>query len=523
MGIFDSISEKLGIKSITNRMPEPKKDFVDPAGALSNEPIAYVETPYGVFQPISYLTMWSYFKDSPEAIACINALIEDIMSNGWTLEGEKADVEKAEEFLEKNYARNQIRSMLYDAFVTGDGYVYMKKLNEREMKSRISGLCGPLEMKSQFVNQVMMEIKQEDPDILSTKSFRYIPSSTVWINYNINGDIIKYVQRVGSQFRWFDTPDIMHFRLMDIDGKVYGYTPMQSILRELDILANVKDLAKYYFEKGGVPNYMFILKNETPDSATAKAFKKNLQLFANVQNKYKNMIVCGDVEAKELNKLNKDMEYRELARYITQVIVNVFGVPATRLPGLLMDSGMKGALSSEGYYRKIEHWQQTLSDLLNYELLKGYNVKLKFNRTYRQDDIRESQANKVNADTALQLFNAGIVNDEWVWNTLSIKEDFRGDMEPINQAPNTNQQDLINNHQQLSQSEDKLKMDKDKQASALNLKAMPAELEMGIAEEMEHTSSREEAMKIALDHLKEIPDYYTRLKKMKEDAKKSKV
>jgi hypothetical protein len=38
------------------------------------------------------------------------------------------------------------------------------------------------------------------------------------------------------------------------------------------------------------------------------------------------------------------------------------------------------------------------------------------------------------------------------------------------------------------------------------------ELEMGIEVEMEHTSDPKVAREIALDHLKERPDYYTKLK-----------
>lgn len=44
------------------------------------------------------------------------------------------------------------------------------------------------------------------------------------------------------------------------------------------------------------------------------------------------------------------------------------------------------------------------------------------------------------------------------------------------------------------------------------------ELSMGIAVEMEHTRCGIMAKRIALDHLAEIPDYYTRLKKMEESA-----
>lgn len=40
------------------------------------------------------------------------------------------------------------------------------------------------------------------------------------------------------------------------------------------------------------------------------------------------------------------------------------------------------------------------------------------------------------------------------------------------------------------------------------------QLEMGIKVEKEHTSDHKTAREIALDHLMELPDYYTRLKKV---------
>ena len=44
--------------------------------------------------------------------------------------------------------------------------------------------------------------------------------------------------------------------------------------------------------------------------------------------------------------------------------------------------------------------------------------------------------------------------------------------------------------------------------------ADPKELKMGIKVEMEHTKNKVIAKRIALDHLAELPDYYTRLTKM---------
>lgn len=44
--------------------------------------------------------------------------------------------------------------------------------------------------------------------------------------------------------------------------------------------------------------------------------------------------------------------------------------------------------------------------------------------------------------------------------------------------------------------------------------ANPKELAMGTKIEMEHTKNKAIAKRIALDHLAELPDYYTRLTKM---------
>ena len=51
-----------------------------------------------------------------------------------------------------------------------------------------------------------------------------------------------------------------------------------------------------------------------------------------------------------------------------------------------------------------------------------------------------------------------------------------------------------------------------------DIKHDPKELEIGMKVEMEHTSCPLVARKISLDHLSEIPDYYTRLKKMEAEA-----
>jgi hypothetical protein len=51
------------------------------------------------------------------------------------------------------------------------------------------------------------------------------------------------------------------------------------------------------------------------------------------------------------------------------------------------------------------------------------------------------------------------------------------------------------------------------------LKDIMRELKRGIEVEQEHSKDKDTAREIALDHLLEIPDYYTRLDKMEATAK----
>jgi len=51
-----------------------------------------------------------------------------------------------------------------------------------------------------------------------------------------------------------------------------------------------------------------------------------------------------------------------------------------------------------------------------------------------------------------------------------------------------------------------------------DIKHNPKELKMGIKVEMEHTTTPLLSRKIALDHLAEIPDYYTRLAVMEKES-----
>ena len=52
----------------------------------------------------------------------------------------------------------------------------------------------------------------------------------------------------------------------------------------------------------------------------------------------------------------------------------------------------------------------------------------------------------------------------------------------------------------------------------VSIEDVEKEIEMGIEVEFEHTDDKDKAKEIAIDHLMEFPDYYTRLDKMEEEG-----
>jgi len=377
---------------------------------------------------VNYASLWAFFKSSPEAIAVVTAIAEDVISDGWYLEGGKNNKARGEDYLLESNAKQEFFSWVMDALVTGDGYVYKAKVRKEDIDSVISNASQRLPFETKSINNVYNEIFEDKAfkeEIFRPKWFKYIASSTLAANYDEYGNVKEWVQRVGTQKREFRPDEIVRYPYMRINGEFYGFTPMQSILTELNILKNIKNLSNSYFIRGGLQN-IFILEEETPDSANYKLFCSQIEQASMNPQKFKNLIVTGKVTREEINPLNKDMEYRQLAKYITDVIITSWGVPSSRLSDVLSEKGKsQGGINTEGYYRKISHMQDILEETINKELLEGYNVKLRFNRAYKQDEVREATIQKVLTDVAQQRLNMGIVKPEYVHEFLRIPDEYR--------------------------------------------------------------------------------------------------
>jgi len=67
---------------------------------------------------------------------------------------------------------------------------------------------------------------------------------------------------------------------------------------------------------------------------------------------------------------------------------------------------------------------------------------------------------------------------------------------------------------------DKLSIEDIAKKHDVSVKSIKAQIEIGKKIELEHVDDEDLAEEISMDHLDEIPDYYTRLKEMEKEAKK---
>ena len=98
--------------------------------------------------------------------------------------------------------------------------------------------------------------------------------------------------------------------------------------------------------------------------------------------------------------------------------------------------------------------------------------------------------------------------------------EFRDTMlrEPLKPGQKRMNENMVNEDKIKGGKADKLTKKNIANKFGVEIAKINKELEMGIKVELEHTNSKKLAKEIAMDHLAEIPDYYTRLKKMEKEG-----
>ncbi|MHA1690030.1 MAG: phage portal protein [Candidatus Heimdallarchaeaceae archaeon] len=395
---------------------------------------------FSEFNPYSKDTTFKGFmkwaRKSPAMMGFLGVIATDMLSDQIDFKpfDDESDVSKALEakaFWSLNKGLEVAEETLYDLFVTGVGYNWKGKLNELQMKEHFKDSLGELNNKLEgkeleFKAEEMISLlKSKSPDKL-VKKLRHVASSTMSINSD-KYDITGYVQRVGGHTEKFDVDDIIEFRLMPFDGKIYPFPPMECIMAEVYLLWLITQNYVSFFENGGKPDNVFILPKEIAGSKNHEYLIDTLRKYKKIQNKHGNLVFTGDLTVEKMSAVEDQMENKDLGLYLVSVIAMMYGIPVSRLPFLIgkaATSGDSGGLADSGYWRKISVWQSKMEEGYNRELwIPYFGVEMKFKRGYLQDEVRESANDMTKTQVAEQRIALGLWSVEAAGDYLDVDAD----------------------------------------------------------------------------------------------------
>lgn len=382
-----------------------------------------------ITHPSSYADVEKLIRLCPEAIGIITALKTDIQGTGVVFEGGPNKIKQAREFYEMELIKQQIDAAITDCMMFGDGYLWVGNINEFLKKPEVIRRIDKTLSKFDEGNVMSLKVNQLlDEDRLVDVS--HVPAATMNIDHD-GIEVVRYRQIVNHKEIIFDRKNVIHFKYMNLSGKVHGFSPFLSALGELQTIGYIKDYAATWFKDGAIPDWLFIFKNENPNTPNYNTLVQQTQKYKHPLTKRGNMILTGDVQAQPMNTFNKDMEFRQL--YVTLVgsIASGFNLPVSRLLQVMGKDVKSGSTSSDfemdGYFSMIEEKQDYWERLLNSQLWEPFfGVTMRFKRGYMQKTIRKMQAlSQAMPSGMMMLQNKFPVTDEYLFELFNIEEKYR--------------------------------------------------------------------------------------------------
>lgn len=434
MALPGNISDRK-IENKTDQLINPT-EVKDEPSTLNTHGVVLTGEEEGVARDKSPEFLFKLIKQSPEVIANAQAIVQDVLSYGVEFEwvgrkdttGERK-IEEARQFYWDN--EEEIEAALFDKSFMGDMYLYNRILTRPEVKEKVDELISErYDFNTVAVEHISKRVATKEvmnDDVFSSKGLQQVPASTIQHELNEYGDIINFIQKLDGEenYKTVMPPEkIIHSRYMRLNGDTYGFAPVKSILTELSSLASMKNHNAIKFSNASVANKMFVLPDASPDSEQYQILKATIKKFRKLRNKHRDMALTGKVKVHELSN-DDEMEFRELADYITRLISMTWSVPPSRL-GVSVSGDTatrQAALSQEGYFKKINREQRRLENKLNKNVfVPEFNVRITFKNPDIKSEIRKTERDRAKTEVALKRMQMGIWDEEAAANYLSVKK-----------------------------------------------------------------------------------------------------
>jgi hypothetical protein len=418
-------------------------------------------------------------RGSAEVMALAKLVVSDIMSDG--VEFTPVDnnsgrnrVKKAEDFYKKQNVKDSLKASTYDVLFTGEGFCWKGNLSNEDIKEVCNNYASRYGLKNKEQESILSNlvyikalraVREKgvvvDEDNLLPRKFRNVPSTTVSIDHN-GVEILGYEQEVGSNKVRFDTDEIIKFEFQEIDGRVEGFTSMESLVTQISLLGSMWENMNSFYKNGAQPDRIYMLKNDQPNNPNHNLLVDTLKKYKDVRNSHGSFVFTGDLDIQDLQQLDK-MQMADMGLYITSILALSWGIPLARIPFLVGKSATSsdtGGAGDAGYWRNISESQAVLEDRMNSQFWEPFfGVRMTFKRSYLQDEVRETQVQKMKTDVVEQRIKLGMFSFDAAGRYLGIpKEDMGEKPDPMNMMGSGQlNQNLLNSNRIMEGEDNKVK------------------------------------------------------------------
>ncbi len=390
---------------------------------------------------------WQWYRDQPELSSPVSIRVNDTIQpveffkpDGTALGRNK--MLEARRFWSGNFMDERLKSIWFDAIGTGEGFGWKGRVSIEQLKESVEIVSKKnshgMSTKESGALFNELYLKAMDEDLRKSRVFDYVASSTMLVN-NDKKEVLGFTQWVGNDKVEYKVDEIVHFMFQRADGKVSGHTPISTLNREMILLHFIKENMLGYVRNGGLPNKIFTMPEEESGSVNHTRVTQILSDYNAVENRNGNLVLTGKVNVEDMNQKLRDLEYKDLALWVTSNIAYAIQVPATRIPYLIgsaSSGGDSGGVADAGYWSMVESDQAKIENLMNTQVLEPLGFIMRFRKRYKLDDLRETQALTMRADgiTKVQGIFSGFGKRLTTGKILSMMDMGEADVEDIPEA-----------------------------------------------------------------------------------------
>lgn len=368
---------------------------------------------YDTNQLMRKKSLMYWYRSIPELCGFVNKVARDVTAGhkfkpGSTNSGDDVGrnrIKKSNQFSQEVLLREIQFSQVVDMLVTGEGYGWLGELSDdiirKEIATRLDGRGIELKGfdKAALATELFMEFKARkkfrtqyiDEDSQLPRLYRYVPSTTMENVYD-KYDIKFYRHTVGGKSLEFSTDELVRYTFMNVDGRPNGFTPLDALLVQLELLRFMWQNMLSIHKNGGAMDKIISFENVNPNSEAFKKVKQEFMKYKNVENRHGIYLTTGKFLVEDLSSI-EEMQFKDMGLYITGLLALQWGIPRSAIPYILGDSNAKadvGGESERGYWEVIRQMQKTFADRQNTQLfLPHFGTLLEFDNRFVHRDIQK--------------------------------------------------------------------------------------------------------------------------------------